>query len=127
MIDLGDSHLIIFFSNVLLQNTLLMELTEEWEQYEKKIKDVHGWIKKSRSTFESPQYKNRPLRDQLGYLEKTLADIATQKTKISISYEKLQVSCENTKENSTTSLNTFPFFHPGALPYRIIVRKRNQR
>lgn len=69
-----------------------MELTEEWEQYEKKIKDVHGWIKKSRSTFESPQYKNRPLRDQLGYLEKTLADIATQKTKISISYEKLQVS-----------------------------------
>jgi len=68
-----------------------MELTEEWDQYEKKIKDVYNWIKKSRTTFESPQYRNRPLRDQLVYLEKTLADITTQKTKITISYEKLQV------------------------------------
>lgn len=68
-----------------------MELTEEWDQYEKKIKDVYGWINKSRATFESPQYKNRPLRDQLVYLEKTLADIMSQKTKITISFEKLQV------------------------------------
>lgn len=68
-----------------------MELTEEWDQYEKKIKDVYGWIAKSRSIFESPDYRNRPLRDQLVYLEKTLADITTQKTKITISFEKLQV------------------------------------
>lgn len=69
-----------------------MELTEEWDQYEKKIKDVYSWIKKSRATFESPQYRNRPLRDQLVFLEKTLADITTQKTKITISFEKLQVN-----------------------------------
>lgn len=74
------------------QNTLLIELTEEWDQYERKIKDVYNWITKSRSTFESPQYRNRPLRDQLVYLEKTLADITTQKTKITISFEKLQVT-----------------------------------
>lgn len=79
----------LFFS--FIQNALLMELTEEWDQYEKKIKDVYNWIKKSRGTFESPQYRNRPLRDQLVYLEKTLADITTQKTKITISFEKLQV------------------------------------
>jgi hypothetical protein len=72
-----------------------MELTEEWDQYEKKIKDVYGWINKSRATFESPQYKNRPLRDQLVYLEKTLADIMSQKTKITISFEKLQVYNKN--------------------------------
>lgn len=69
-----------------------MELTEEWDQYDKKIKDVYGWIKKSQSTIESPQYRNRPLRDRLVYLEKTLADITSQKTKITISYEKLQVN-----------------------------------
>lgn len=74
------------------QNTLLLELTEEWDQYDKKIKDVHSWITKSRTTFESPQYHNRPLRDQLVFLEKTLADITTQKTKITISFEKLQVT-----------------------------------
>lgn len=74
------------------QNTLLLELTEEWDQYDKKIKDVYSWISKSHATFEAPQYRNRPLRDQLVYLEKTLADIATQKTKITISFEKLQVT-----------------------------------
>jgi hypothetical protein len=74
------------------QNTLLMELTEEWDQYERKIKDVYSWMAKSRQTFESPQYRNRPLRDQLVYLEKSLADITTQKTKITISFEKLQVT-----------------------------------
>lgn len=68
-----------------------MELTEEWDQYDKKIKDVYGWIKKSQSTIESSQYRNRPLRDRLVFLEKTLADITSQKTKITISYEKLQV------------------------------------
>jgi hypothetical protein len=75
------------------KNALLLELTEEWDQYGKKIADVYGWIKKSRSTFESPQYSNRALRDQMGFLEKTLADISSQKAKITISFEKLQVIC----------------------------------
>lgn len=69
-----------------------MELTEEWDQYDKKIKDVYTWIQKSRTNFESPQYRNRPLRDQFVYLEKTLSDIMTQKTKITLSFEKLQVN-----------------------------------
>lgn len=69
-----------------------MELTEEWDQYEKKIQDVHNWIQKSRSAFESPQYRAQPLRDQLVHLEKSLADITTQKTKITICFEKLQVT-----------------------------------
>lgn len=69
-----------------------MELTEEWDQYDRKIKDVYGWIKKSQSTTDSPQYRNRPLRDRLVFLEKTLADITSEKTKITISYEKLQVN-----------------------------------
>lgn len=68
-----------------------MELSEEWDQYEQKIKDVNGWITKSQTTFESPQYRNWPLRDQMVFLEKTLADIKTQKTRISISFDKLQV------------------------------------
>lgn len=84
-----DSYILYYLFNQ--QNALLLELTEEWDQYEKKIKDVNNWIAKSRVTFESPQYRNRPLRDQMVYLEKTLADITTQKTKITISFEKLQV------------------------------------
>lgn len=78
-------------NSLLKQNALLSELTEEWEQYDRKTKDVNGWIKKSKSTVESPQYRNRPLRDQMTYLEKTLADITTQKTKITLNFEKLQV------------------------------------
>lgn len=80
-----------FFFVFSIKNTLLMELTEEWDQYERKIKDVYSWIKKSRTTLESQQFKSRPLRDQHVYSEKTLADIMTQKTKITISFEKLQV------------------------------------
>lgn len=55
------------------------------------MKDVRSWLDKSRSALDSPTYKKRPLRDQLAAREKMLADIAIQKTKISISVEKLQV------------------------------------
>lgn len=41
--------------------------------------------------MESPQNKKKPLRDQHAIREKMLSDIAIQKTKISISVEKLQV------------------------------------
>lgn len=74
-----------------MQNALLSETSEEWEQCEKKMKDVRSWLDKSRSALDSPTYKKRPLRDQLAAREKMLADIAIQKTKISISVEKLQV------------------------------------
>lgn len=69
----------------------MQETSEEWEQCEKKMKDVKAWIEKSKTSLESPQNKKRPLRDQHALREKMLADIAIQKTKISMSVEKLQV------------------------------------
>jgi nesprin-1 len=74
-----------------LKNALLQETSEEWEQCERKMKDVRSFIDKSRQALESPQNKKRPLRDQLGLREKMLLDIPIQKTKLSISVEKLQV------------------------------------
>lgn len=76
---------------LLERNSLLMETSEEWEQCEKKMKDVKSWMDKTRSNIDGPNAKKRPLRDQLGVNEKTLADIATQRTKILMSIEKLQV------------------------------------
>lgn len=55
------------------------------------MKDVHAWIEKSRNALESPQNKKKALKDQLALREKMANDIAIQKTKISISAEKLQV------------------------------------
>jgi hypothetical protein len=78
--------------HVFFKNALLQETSEEWEQCEKKMKDVRSWIDKTRQALESPQNKKRPLRDQLGLREKMVSDINVQKTKISISVEKLQVS-----------------------------------
>jgi nesprin-1 len=76
-----------------LKNALLQETSEEWEQCERKMKDVRSFIDKSHQALESPQNKKRPLRDQLGLREKMLLDIPIQKTKLSISVEKLQVRC----------------------------------
>lgn len=74
-----------------MQNALLQEASEEWEQCERKMKDVRGWMEKARQTLESPQNKKKPLRDQHAIREKMLSDIAIQKTKITISVEKLEV------------------------------------
>lgn len=49
-------------------------------------------MEKSKTSLESQQNKKKPLRDQHGLREKMLADIHIQKTKISLSVEKLQVS-----------------------------------
>ncbi|XP_046474495.1 muscle-specific protein 300 kDa isoform X6 [Neodiprion pinetum] len=76
---------------LLERNSLLQETSEEWEQCEKKMKDVRSWLDKARQTLESPQSKKKPLRDQHATREKMLSDITIQKTKISISVEKLQV------------------------------------
>ena len=66
-------------------------MTEEWEQCEKKLKDVKNWLDKAKQTLESPLNKKRPLRDQLSLREKMVGDITIQKTKINMSVEKLQV------------------------------------
>lgn len=55
------------------------------------MKDVRAWIEKTKSSLESPQNKKKPLRDQHAFREKLLADTQIQKTKISLSVEKLQV------------------------------------
>merc|ERR1712071_464983 len=73
------------------RSALLMEMTEEWEQCEKKLKDVKSWLEKAKQTLESPLNKKRPLRDQLSLREKMVGDITIQKTKINMSMEKLQV------------------------------------
>jgi nesprin-1 len=73
------------------QCALLLEMTEEWEQCEKKLKDVKSWLEKARQTLDSPLNKKRPLRDQLSLREKMLGDVTIQKTKINMSIEKLQV------------------------------------
>nr|CAD7395228.1 unnamed protein product [Timema cristinae] len=78
-------------AQLLERNGLLLETSEEWEQCEKKMKDVRAWMDKSRQSLDSPQNKKKPLRDQLNIRDKIVMDIATQKTKISISAEKLQV------------------------------------
>ncbi|XP_008555407.1 muscle-specific protein 300 kDa isoform X6 [Microplitis demolitor] len=76
---------------LLERNALLQEASEEWEQCEKKFKDVKTWLEKAKQSLESAQNKKKPLRDQHAIREKMLSDIAIQKTKISFSVEKLQV------------------------------------
>nr|XP_033322974.1 nesprin-1 [Megalopta genalis] len=76
---------------LLERNALLQETSEEWEQCERKMKEVKSWIEKARQSLESPQGKKKPLRDQHSVREKMLSDVAIQKTKIGISMEKLQV------------------------------------
>lgn len=70
---------------------LLQEMAEEWEQCERKSKDVAGWIEKTRQSLDNPQNKKRSLRDQLASREKVLADVSIQKTKLVMAMEKLQV------------------------------------
>jgi nesprin-1 len=70
---------------------LLQETSEEWEQCERKMKDVKVWMEKARQSLESAQNKKKPLRDQHAIREKMLSDVAIQKTKITMSVEKLQV------------------------------------
>ncbi|XP_076667923.1 muscle-specific protein 300 kDa isoform X16 [Andrena cerasifolii] len=76
---------------LLERNALLQETSEEWEQCERKLKESKTWIEKAKQSLESPQNKKKPLRDQHSVREKMLSDVAIQKTKISISMEKLQV------------------------------------
>lgn len=70
---------------------MLQETFEEWEQCERKLKDIRVWIDRISATTNSVQFKKKPLRDQHGLCEKYLAEICGQKTKITLSVEKLQV------------------------------------
>ncbi|KAG7206621.1 hypothetical protein KM043_000301 [Ampulex compressa] len=78
-------------AQLLERNAMLQETSEEWEQCERKMKEVRSWIEKARQALESAQNRKKPLRDQHGIREKMLSDVAIQKTKIAISMEKLRV------------------------------------
>lgn len=67
------------------------ETCEEWEQFERKLKEVKSFIEKSQISIESPANKKRTLREQHDLREKMLADITIQRKKITLSTEKLQV------------------------------------
>lgn len=47
------------------QLSLLQEMVEEWEQCERKIREVGAWVDKMKGNLESPSFKKRSLRDQL--------------------------------------------------------------
>lgn len=74
-----------------MQTALLSELTEEWEQCEKKLKEISSFIEKTKQTLSVPPGKKRTLRDQLASKEKIIADITIQKNKLTMSIEKLEV------------------------------------
>jgi len=76
---------------LLERHALLHETSEEWDQCEKKLREVKAWIDKCKGGIESGAGKKKPLRDQLAAKEKMLSDIVIQKNKISMSVEKLQV------------------------------------
>jgi nesprin-1 len=74
------------------QNTLLQETLEEWEQCLKKINSVDNYINSIKTTLARDDFYEKPLRDQLVAIEKMLADLNCQNTKIEISSQKLNVS-----------------------------------
>ncbi|KAL1139467.1 hypothetical protein AAG570_006451 [Ranatra chinensis] len=78
--------------HLLERHALLHETSEEWEQCERKLREVKSWLDKCKAQVEaSPKSKKKPLRDQLANREKMMSDIAIQKSKIEVSIEKLQV------------------------------------
>merc|ERR1719295_1228299 len=73
------------------RNALLQELTEEWEQCERKLKETRAWTAKARDSLESLQNKKRPIRDQLSLREKVMNDVVIQRKRALMALEKLQV------------------------------------
>merc|ERR1712025_302079 len=78
-------------SNLMEKNATLLEMTEEWGQCEKKLKETKAWISKGRDNLESLQSKKRPIRDQINMREKMLSDITIQKKRADMALEKLKV------------------------------------
>ncbi len=70
---------------------MLQEMTEEWEQCDRKLGETRDWLLKSRASLESMQNKRRPIRDQLALREKIAGEISIQRTKAVMAVEKLQV------------------------------------
>ena len=88
--------------------SLLQELTEEWEQCERKMRDVHAWCSTSRTALESQQARRRPLRDQLAFCEKMSSDNGIQRTRLAMAVDKLGV-----RRRKGVGWGTFPTGIPG--------------
>ena len=73
------------------KNAVLQEMTEEWDQCEKKLKETASWAVKARESLDSLQNRKRPLRDQLNLRDKMLSDITIQRKRAVMALEKLKV------------------------------------
>merc|ERR1719394_1550444 len=73
------------------KNATLQEMTEEWDQCEKKLKETKTWISKAGDSLDSLQNKKRSIRDQLNMRDKMLSDITIQKKRAQMALEKLKV------------------------------------
>merc|ERR1712045_779582 len=73
------------------KNATLQEMTEEWDQCEKKLKESKSWISKANESLDSLQNKKRPIRDQLNMRDKMLSDITIQRKRAVMALEKLKV------------------------------------
>ena len=70
---------------------MLQEMTEEWEQCDRKLNDTRSWISKNLDSLDNLQNKRKPIRDQLALREKMAAEVSIQRTKALMAVEKLQV------------------------------------
>ena len=86
---------------------MLQEMTEEWEQCERKLRECREWSDRSRgalglppsgsssasssSSLRSSSARARPLRDQVSHGERVAAEVAVQRQKAIMAVEKLQV------------------------------------
>ena len=78
-------------SSLMEKNATLQEMTEEWDQCEKKLREAKAWISKAHDNLDSLQNRKRPIRDQINLREKTLSDISIQKKRAEMALEKLKV------------------------------------
>jgi len=78
-------------SSLMEKNAILQEMTEEWDQCEKKLKETKTWIAKAHDGLDSLQNKKRPIRDQLNMRDKMLSDITIQRNRAVMALEKLKV------------------------------------
>ena len=77
------------------KNAVLSEMTEEWDQCDKKLKETKAWTAKARDSLETLANKKRPLRDQLNMREKMASDIRVQSKRATMALEKLKVGGEH--------------------------------
>eukprot|EP00096_Caligus_rogercresseyi_P014034 TRINITY_DN6581_c0_g1_i1.p1 TRINITY_DN6581_c0_g1~~TRINITY_DN6581_c0_g1_i1.p1 ORF type:complete len:736 (+),score=268.87 TRINITY_DN6581_c0_g1_i1:144-2210(+) len=91
------------------KTAMIQELTEEWDQCERKIKEVQAWMTDSRASLSgsaSSSGKKRSLREQFAQREKTFGDITIARTKINMALEKLKVHFQEDEDKSDNEVVT---------------------